>query len=306
MSGTCWICLNACEGAPRYHTQCLQRLFGTKTAPVLDLEMSKLHTAALAMIGRVSISGVQRKLSVSLSSDRMRLQIAMDGGRYILKPRADTFPFLPENELLTMRIAESAGVEIPPCGIVELRDGSKAYIVWRFDRPDDGGKLRQEDFCQLAELPPKDKYRGSAEFLVRLVQRYASEPLVEIRKLYRLLIVVWVTGNGDMHLKNFSLLTGRDGLHRLSPTYDLLCSRLVIPDDHLALSINGKNNRLRAGDWKRLADYCGLPERAADRVRSEVSGALDGVNDLIGRSLLPEEMKAEYEELIEKRVGSLR
>ena len=103
----------------------------------------------------------------------------------------------------TGRPVEIAGVEHPACGLLTLADGSLAYVVRRFDRPDGGGKLRQEDFCQ-----------------------YATEPAVESLKLFRQMVFCWWTGNGDMHLKNFSLLTGPDGTVRLSPAYDLLCTRV--------------------------------------------------------------------------------
>jgi serine/threonine-protein kinase HipA len=139
-----------------------------------------------------------------------------------------------------MVLAGLMGIETAPLELVRLRDGTLAYLTVRFDRPPEGGKLRQEDFCQLSEKSPKEKYEGSAELCARIVRKYASEPLVEMLKLYRLMVFVWWTGNGDMHLKNFSLLASRDGLQRLSPAYDQLCTCLVIPDDPLALTVGGK------------------------------------------------------------------
>lgn len=298
----CWICLDELEGATTlYHPRCLKTLFGTTTPPVVEVELAKLHTLALAMVGHTSLSGVQRKISVGLNQDRTTLQVAIEGGRFLLKPQAQTFPHLPENEHLTMKLAKLVGIDVPPCGLVRLRDDSVAYVVARFDRPHGGGKLRQEDFCQLAEQPPKNKYEGSAELCVRLVRKYASEPLVEILKLYRLLVFVWWTGNGDMHLKNFSLLAAPDGLQRLSPAYDLLCTRLVITEDPLSLSVQGRKDGLTRAAWLRFAEYCQIGPRAAERVLDTMAGSLDEALGLVSRSPLPLELRESYAELLTAR-----
>lgn len=296
----CLVCLEEAEGA--YHRRCLRALFGTDTTPAIDVDLAKLHTLALAMVGHTSLTGVQRKISVGLSVGRgATLHVEAEGGRYILKPQAHVFPATPENEHVTMRIAAAFGLSVPSFGLVRLRDGSLAYVVRRFDRLEDGRKLAQEDFCQLAEKSPKEKYDGSAELSIRLVRRYASEPLIELLELYRRLVFIWWTGNGDMHLKNFSLLTGADGLHRLSPVYDLLCTRLVIPDDRLALPFAGKNDRLTKRIWRELAAYAGLPEAAAARVHAKVGATLEKAVALVRASYLPEDQKRTYESLLRAR-----
>jgi serine/threonine-protein kinase HipA len=305
MSQPCWSCLRDVPGEGRYHPQCLRRLFGTERVPHIDVELAKLHTLALAMVGHTSLSGVQRKISLRLDTERNTLQVAVSGGFYILKPQAQTFPALPENEHVTMLLAACWGIDTPPLALLELADGSTAYLVQRFDRRREGGKRRQEDFCQLAGLSPKEKYDGSAELCVRLVRRFASEPLVEVLELYRLLVFCWWTGNGDMHLKNFSLLAGEDGLHRLSPAYDLLCTRLVIPEDPLALPIGGNKERLTRGRWLRFAEYCRLPSKAAERVLQTAATVLPECLELLQRSALPEEMKARYAELLRERTAVL-
>jgi serine/threonine-protein kinase HipA len=299
----CLICLG--DADERYHAACARALFDLPAVPRVEVALAKLHTAALAMVGKTSLSGVQRKLSLRLSPERATLQVAVDGGRFILKPQTETFPSLPENEHVTMRIAAAAGVVIPPCGLVHLDDDSLAYIVKRFDRIDDGGKRRQEDFCQLAEKPPKERYDGSAELCVRLLQRYASEPIVDLRALYRQLVVGWWTGNGDLHLKNLSLLATEEGLHKLSPAYDMLCTRLVIAADRLALPVGGRDDQLTRRHWLELADYGGLPRRAAERVLRGVVDAATVARDLVGRSLLPQEMKERYEALLVERAAVL-
>ena len=254
------------------------------------------------MVGHTSLSGIQKKVSVSLSIDRATLQVAALGGRYVLKPQTGTHPAVPENEHVTTRIAQLVDIEVSPFGLVSLKDGSLAYIVRRFDRLPDGHKLRQEDFCQLAELSPKEKYDGgSAELCVKLVRKYAPEAPIEILKLYRLLVFTWWSGNGDMHLKNFSLLAGEDGIHRLTPAYDLVCTRLVIPDDPLALPLGGKKDKLRRGDWRRFAEYCRLPEKVASQVLDKQASVTDEATAIIDRSFLPEDQKKDYKALITER-----
>ncbi|MEW5847583.1 MAG: HipA domain-containing protein [Myxococcota bacterium] len=300
---SCLICLrDVADGGP-YHPHCSVALFGTPVAPAVDVELAKLHTLALAMVGHTSLSGIQRKISLRLDADRNTLQLAVAGGRYILKPQAQTFPSLPENEHVTMNLARLVGLTVPACGLVTLKDGSLAYLVKRFDRSD-AAKLRQEDFCQLAGKPPKDKYEGSAELCMRLVARFASEPGIERFKLFRLFMFVWWTGNGDMHLKNFSLLaTG--SLQALSPVYDLLCTRLVIPDDTLALSVAGKKDKLTSRSWKELAAYASITERARERVVRDFHAAESAAIDLVERSFLPAEMKKHYARLLRARTRSL-
>lgn len=300
----CPICLGDLSGEA-VHPRCVRGLFGSSHLPDLDIDLAHIHTLGLAMAGRASISGIQRKVSLGLASDRQTLQVATMGARYILKPQAGTFPWLPENEHVTMKIAAAFGLDVPACGLIRLRDGSLAYIVERFDRPRAGGKCRQEDFCQLAELSPKQKYQGSAELCVRLVRRYASEPGVGTLAVFRLLVFGWWTGNGDMHLKNLSLLTTADGLHQLSPAYDLLCTRLVIANDPLALPVSARKDRLDRATWLRFAEYARIPPSAAHRVLDTPLRTLNAALDLCERSFLPDEYKAAYTVLLRERAEGL-
>ena len=289
-----------------YHRECLEALFGTKTFPVFDVELSQLYSlAATKMAGKMSISGAQEKVSLTLSSDRTALEVAPTGGRYILKPETSRFSSVPQNEQLTMLMARLIGIEVPPFGLVRFKDGANAYIIKRFDRPEDGSKLQVEDFCQLAEKRLKDKYDGSAELCVKIVRRFATEPLIEVRKLYRMILFSWWMQNGDMHLKNFSLLTTSDGIHRLSPAYDLVCTRLVIPDDTLAMPVGGRDKNFTKRKWLEFAEYCGLPERAANRVISDQIKALEPSLKLISASFLPDEMKEQYESIVRENTAVL-
>jgi len=235
----------------------------------------------------------------------MTLQLAVEGGRYILKPQANTFPALPENEHATMQLARAVGIDTPPNASIRLTDGSLAYIVRRFDRTAEGRKIRQEDFCQLAEKSPKEKYDGSAELCVRLVRQFATEPGIETLKLYRLLVFSWWVGNGDMHLKNFSMIATPENRQAISPAYDQTCTRLVIPHDPLALTVCGRKDKLNRAKWSELAHYAGIPTRAAAHVLDDVRGTLDEATALIDRSLLLPDMKREYEALLRERSAAL-
>ncbi len=300
---SCWACLRPVDDDGRYHPACLRNVFGVARVPAIDVELAKLHTFALAMVGHTSLSGVQRKISMRLEKESRTLLVATEGGQFILKPQAQTFPALPENEHVSMRIAERVGIQIPPCALLELKDGSRAYLVRRFDRVS-GRKLLQEDFCQLAMKSPKDKYQGSAELCAKLVLRYATAPLIEAERLFRLLVFAWWTGNGDMHLKNFSLLRGEDGNYRLSPAYDLVCTRLVIKGDELALPIGG-TKRIGRRRLLALATQCQLPTRVAERALQDHAAATADVIDLIRACLLPDEMKREFVDLIRSRAAIL-
>ena len=304
---TCRICLRSAVGNLDYHPECRESLFGTKALPRLDIERSSLMGLAAEMAGKMSLSGVQEKVSLRLSDDKSRFEIAPTAGMFILKPEPSRFAFVPQNEHLTMRLAELVGIEVPACGLVELKDKAVAYLIRRFDRLDDGTKLQAEDFCQLAEKPLRDKYQGSGELCVRIMRKYASEPLIEIRKLFKVLLFSWWVSNGDQHLKNFSLLRTNEGRWQLAPAYDLICTRLPIPSDRdLALPICGKKSNLNRQLWLRFAEYAQIPERAAARLLHEQIDALEPSLRFIEASFLPDELKLQYQEIVRQTTELLR
>lgn len=289
-----------------YHDECLELLFGTPTLPVLDIELSKMTGLAAEMAGKMSISGVQEKVSLRLSTDKSRFEIAPTGGRYILKPEPSRFAFVPQNEHLTMRLAELVGIEVPPFGLVELKDKAIAYIIKRFDRLDDGTKLQVEDFCQLDEKPIRDKYQGSGELCVRILRKYATEPLIEIRKLFKVLLFSWWASNGDQHLKNFSLVRTTEGRWRLTPAYDLVCTRLPIPSDRdLAMTICGMKSNIARQQWLDFAEYAEIPERAATRLLQEQIDALESSLRFIAASFLPDDLKSQYQDIVQHNTALL-
>lgn len=301
----CLICLDVLEETSEAHARCARQMFDAPGLPELDLDLARLHTVGLAMVGHSSLSGVQRKVSLRLSGPRATLRLEVGTGSYILKPQAQTFPHLPENEHVSLLLAAQCGIEVGASCLIKLKDGTMAFLTRRFDRVADRRKRRQEDFCQLAELPPKAKYEGSAELCFRLVRRYASEPGIDALRLYRLMLFCWWTGNGDAHLKNFSLFANGDGVQRLTPAYDLLSTRLVIPDDPLALPVGGKRAGLTRRSWIELGAYAGLPTKVVARELKNPARQLEAGEALIHRSFLPTGMKGDYCALIRERAALL-
>ncbi len=234
---TCLICLRA-EPADtdegRYHVACLRSLFRTETAPRIKFDLAHFPTRIVPELGKMSISGMQRKALVRLSNDKQRILVATKSSRFILKPQIERYVHVPENEHVSMRIAELAGVRVPRFGLFHLADQSLAYLVQRYDRipGKPPRKLNQIDFCQLSGRQAKDRGFGTAEECAALVARFTGSPLGELHRLYRQLVVAYWIGNGDMHLKNLSLLAREDGTYALSPACGFALNSALLPFDH--------------------------------------------------------------------------
>ncbi len=306
----CPICLGVLSKGETFHVSCAEALFGTQHLPRLDVSPERLSELGVEMItvGHGSISGTQPKVLVDLNPDEDRLEIAIGrSGPFILKPQTSAFPYLPENEHLSMRLAERAGVAIPPCGILPLIGGELAYIVQRFDRRRGSpSKLRQEDFCQLTGQRADDKYQGSAEQCVKVIRQFSTSPDVDVRRLFRLLFVAYLSGNGDLHLKNFSLFADEANRVSLTPAYDLVCTALVLPNDQLALPIRGKKDRIKWKTWLEFAGYCKISELVATQIRDEVLAAMtEHAGTLLAASALPVDEQERYRKILEQRTASL-
>ena len=300
----CLVCLG--EAPADYHPRCARKLFGTSRVPEIAVERAKLHTFALAMTGKTTLPGVQQKISLGYASDRSRLQLEAGKGRFILKPQQNAFPDMPQNEHVTMLLAEACGIEIPAFGLVRLTDGSLGYLVRRFDRLDDGAKVPTEDFCQLGGWFPGQKYDPSNEDLVKLLRRYASETLIDVRRFFQRVVFSWWTGNGDMHAKNYSLMASAPGHYQLSPAYDLVCTRLVLPNDDLALTVGGKKARFHRKDWEQFGVWCRLPVKAVGAVLDSLAASAEEATALVTRSYLPPDARDAYVALLDENTAILR
>ncbi|HMP97494.1 MAG TPA: HipA domain-containing protein [Kiritimatiellia bacterium] len=304
----CLICGRTLDtGEATYHPRCSAGLFGSRAIPTLRYSWEDLNKLAENIIRRsVTVPGVQPKLSLHLErggdSGSGRLTLVGLEGEFILKPPTKDYPDMPELEHYTMRLAGAAKLDVAPCGLIPLASGETAYITRRMDRTANG-PLHMEDMCQLTDKMTEQKYRGSMEQVGKAVLRYSSNPGYDALRLFELTLFCFLTGNADMHLKNFSLLYEADGIIRLSPAYDLLPTKLLIPQDQeeTALTINGKKNRLCRSDFDAFGDALNLTDRqianAHKRLQRNLAEALNDVPMPFIRAERQEELKA----LIESR-----
>lgn len=267
----------------------------------------QLREAAIRAV-KMSIPGVQPKLSAKLNVKDEIFDIVDRGGDYILKPQNNFYPELPENESLTMKMAELIGIEVPISGMIYSSDGKFTYFIKRFDRYGRNKKLSVEDFAQLSGKSRETKYDYSMEKLVALIDTFCTFPAIEKVKLFRLTIFNFLIGNEDMHLKNFSLIT-RDNKVELSPAYDLLNTTIVVPktQEEIALPLAGKKRNLTA---KILIDYFAketmkLNDKIISQVINKINAEFNNWENLISVSFLSNEMKEKYFSLLNKRKEAL-
>ena len=276
----------------------LKETFGASQCPAVDFCLSDMPKQAEKMAGKSSISGVQPKIYVDFDKKKNVL-FRVDDGEYILKSQSPHFSNVPENEQCCMDIAGEIGIDVPPHCLLPLKDKSLAYVVKRFDRKD-GEKINQEDFFQI--LGPKDKYIGSVEQIGKKLQEISSVPGLDVQLLFERAVFYFLIGNGDAHFKNYSITHRDDGQIRLTPAYDIVCSRLVTKDDESALAINGKNNNLGRKDFDVLADRFNIPIK----VRYEkFEKKFDMMKKNIESSYIDKEKQKRFIEIIKERIGRL-
>lgn len=281
-------------------TNMFRNLFGMAKAPDLNLSLQEIPLRAQEMAGRMSISGVQPKLSLKLNKSSRELIVAPTNGEYIFKPQISTFPYIPENENCCMDIATALGIDVPPHCLLPLRDGSLAYIVKRFDRQGEV-KIHQEDFCQILERA--DKYHGSLEQIGKKILEISAVPGLDIQLFFERVVLNYLLGNGDAHAKNFSISYYQDGI-RLSPAYDIVCSKLVIPrEEDSALTLNGKKNNIQRNDFDIFADRLKIPEKIR---YDNFSGRVPLLTEMIQDSQLPQNFKTRFVEIILSRFETLK
>lgn len=264
--------------------------------------------AAQIIQAQTSLTGVQPKLSLNLNKHRgcNRLTIVGLWGDYIFKPQTDIYPQLPENEDLTMRLAETLRIKVVPHSLIRLADGSLGYITRRIDRTSKGEKIDMEDMCQLTLHPTEYKYKGSSEQIAKAIAAYSATPKLDIVNFMQVLLFSFVTGNNDMHLKNFSLYRPRQS-YQLSPSYDLLNVSIANPRDteEMALPVNGKKSNLKLPDFLKASASMGIEERVTLSLVDAMKKKLPLWIMMIQDSFLNEEMKNAYIELIQKRLNRL-
>ncbi len=277
----------------------IKKMFGTSQWPTIDFDLSSVSRHAQKLTGKLSISGVQPKLIVKLNKDKNQLEVA-PGGEYILKPQTDRFLNIPENEQCCMDIAEALNIEIPPHCLLPLKDGSLAYVIKRFDRQN-GEKIHQEEFAQL--LGEEDKYKGSVERIGKKIEEISTAPGYDIQLFFERVVLNFIIANGDAHLKNYAMRYLGDD-KRLSPAYDIVCSRLAIPEEQeeSAIHINGKKNNLDRNDFDKLADYLKTPISVRYK---NFENKFNLIKDIIEASKLGKENQNKFSEIIKERLNRL-
>lgn len=284
--------------------------FGTKATPEIIIDKKALtELVSKSIKGKQAVTGVQKKLSVNLeSSATERLTIVDYPAGYILKPQTEDYRALPESEDLVMDISKLAGVHTVPHGLVRLND-EYAYITKRIDRNVTKKiveKYAMEDFCQLSEKSTAMKYRGSYERCVDIINKYSSISGADRVEFFLRILVSFVTGNSDMHLKNFSLIETEPGNRKfvLSPAYDLLPVSIVNPEDdeELALTLNGKKKNIQRKDFMVLAEKCNMPSMVAERMMNRTINLLPEFIKLTRQSEMPKDLQEKFIELMKERI----
>ncbi len=297
-----------------WHVSCAKKFFSTSSLPAISLDEKTLKALASESVNKgLTVGGVQKKISLHLSKEHgdSRLTLVDYPSGYILKPQTSDYPCLPEMEQLVMLMADATGIKTVPHGLLK-DDFGFAYITKRVDRIEKKGtilKLAMEDFCQLDNRLVADKYKGSYERCAKIIERYSSRVGFDMGELFLRLVFSFVTGNSDMHLKNFSLIEDGYKTHSyvLSPAYDLLPTNIAVPSDpeEFALTMHGKKRNIRRSDFLYFASSCSLSEVATKNIIHQVLKLKETYIDMCRDSFLPDGLKDRFVELIEKRSSTL-
>ncbi|MCI0922018.1 HipA domain-containing protein [Sphingobacterium rhinopitheci] len=303
----CLFCYKHVEEG-NYHPNCSKKFFGTTIVPTLELDQEKLNKLAQITVNeRLALTGVQPKISLSLNGDKGNKRLTLVGlwGDYILKPQSLDYAFMPEVEDLTMHLAKLFKIETANHALIRTSEGNLAYITKRFDRVK-GQKIHVEDLCQLSELLTEQKYNGSYERVGKIIKQYATNSGLDIIKYFRLVLFSFLTGNNDMHLKNFSLMHTDRGI-LLSPAYDLLNVNLIYPKDKedLALTLGGLKRKVKRSDFDQFAMSLGLSNLVRENIYKDFSKQWVKVPDFINRSFLTEEYKEQYLQIFENKLKQI-
>lgn len=293
-----------------FHPGCSKTFFGIENIPEIDFGLDEIDNLALKVLGRsVALTGVQPKLSIELSKEKKgknRLTIVGLRGNYILKPPFERFPEMPEVEDLTMHLAEQAGLKTAEHSLIRLKSGELAYISKRFDRLK-SSKLHLEDMAQITEMLTERKYSGSMEKVGKAVLKYSDYAGNDAIRFFELTLFCFIMGNADMHLKNFSLLTNEDNEVTLSPAYDLLSTKILMPEDkeELALTLNGKKSNLHKKDFELFAEKLGINDKVKESVYKKFFSSIKDFNEMIDKSFIKDKTRILYKELINERLNRI-
>lgn len=307
----CLYCYKPLAGEADFHEKCSLKFFGSKRVPVLSYTIDQMVDLAKNVVERsISVPGVQAKLSMSLinetqeKSDKRLTVVGALGGGYIFKPPSENYPEMPQNEHLTMRIAEAFGIRVVPSSLIKLKSGELSYITKRVDRKKEGEKIHMMDMFQITEA--FDKYKSSMERVGNALGNYSDNPLLDKLFFFELALFCFLTGNNDMHLKNFSMLESASGWV-LSPAYDLLNVIIINPDDdeEFALTMEGKKKKIKREHFERFGKGLGLTSKQLIGVFNRFHNNKGKAMQWIKNSFLTLEMKEAYAKLFEDRYARI-
>ena len=304
------------KGETGYHASCALKLFGSKEAPILPYTRDNIDKLALEILeSSTSVTGVQAKLSLDINrgekNEPDRLTIVGLWGNYILKPQSPVFTSMPELEDLTMKMAEVAKIETATHCLIRMADGELAYITRRMDRNSDGLKRSMLDMCQLSNRLTEHKYRGAYTQLADIIKNYSATPMLDIQRFWEIVIFSWITGNSDMHCKNFSLLDKEGIGYTLSPAYDLLAVALtgIADKDELAMPLTGygvDDNQYIAGfDRSSFLEAMAISDidfKIGNKLINRLTKNQAKWLELIDNSFLSTDLKEAYRKLINERI----
>ncbi len=311
MENKCLYCYDPLNGEADFHEKCCLKFFGTATPPKIPFSIDQMAELAKGIVERsVSVPGVQAKLSMSVvketqgKGDARLTVVGALGGQYIFKPPSDQYPEMPENEHVTMRIAEAFGISVVPSSLIRLASGELSYITKRIDRTDAGEKIHMLDMLQITEA--FDKYKSSMEKVGKALHNYSDNTLLDKVFYLELSVFCFLTGNNDMHLKNFSMIERHSGWV-LAPAYDLLNVAIVNPEDEeeLALTLEGKKKKLKREHFERLGKGLKLTDKQIRGVFNRMLKHKPIAIGWIDKSFLSKDMKEDYKKNIEARYRQL-
>ena len=300
-----------------FHPACSRKIFGKPEPPVLPYtEDQMLQLGEQVIKSQVAVTGVQPKLSLDIEKSvrlkegqktPQRFTIVGLWGAYILKPATKQYPQLPEVEDLTMHLASLAGIATVPHSLIRMQSGNLAYITRRVDRSKKN-KLHMEDMCQLTERLTEDKYKGSYEQIGKAILKYSANPVLDLINFFEQVLFSFLTGNADMHLKNFSLIEQPGTGFVLAPAYDMVASALVVKGDNeeLALNFNGKKRKIQRKDFDTVfSSFNALEEKAIRNMYSKFSNVIESWLQFIPKSFIDQPLQEQFAQLIQQRAKVL-
>lgn len=300
---------------------CRKDLFDGRKILPLNFDKKEFYKKRRELADRMSISGVQDKISLKFGPNN-KLEPTADNGTYILKPipiaeDVNMAQDIAANEHISMQLSQKV-FDIPTAlsALIEFSDGEKAYITRRFDYSGEERngtliKLDQEDFASILDYTSDTngknyKYESSYEECAKAIKKYVPAYMPTLEDFYKRILLNYLIGNGDAHLKNFSLYrkAGREDWS-ITPNYDLLYTRYHVPQEFGYMGLDlfegdietqsfGAMGYYTLEDFEKFAEIIGMKDNRLIKIFDSILKNTPAVIELIEESFLSEEGKQEY------------